>query len=111
MFVPGDFAARIASQVHQVELKPESVFRVGLEDRASDSYPLYQQLLRSDPQELMEKLCLLTLLKESWLELELANGTNIFRYFCFAKLFEGMDSAELRERYMRAKRSVEGKWY
>jgi hypothetical protein len=30
---------------------------------------------------------------------------------CFGKLFENMDMDELMERYMKAKRATEGKWY
>ena len=32
MFVPGYFVTRIAEQVHRIDIKPENVYRQGLDD-------------------------------------------------------------------------------
>jgi hypothetical protein len=53
MFVPGYFAERIASQVHQVDIKPENVFRDGLNDRNSETYAQFQKIMNGDPQAVL----------------------------------------------------------
>lgn len=46
MVLPGYFVERIASQVHQIDTKPENVFRDGLKDPNSESFALLQRTLR-----------------------------------------------------------------
>ena len=50
MLMPGHFAGRIAAQVHQIDIKPQNVYRVGLEDKNSETYTQFDKTMRSDPQ-------------------------------------------------------------
>lgn len=53
MLVPGHFAGRIANQLHQIDIKPENVYRAGLEDKNSETYAQFQKIMQSDPQEIL----------------------------------------------------------
>jgi hypothetical protein len=54
MFVPGYFVKRIADQVHQIDVKPEQIFRDGLNDPNTEVYSLLQKTLKeNDPQTIL----------------------------------------------------------
>jgi hypothetical protein len=46
-----------------VEVKPENVFRDGINDPNSESYCLLQKTLESNPDEILEKFALVNLMK------------------------------------------------
>ena len=68
MMVPGYFAERMASQVHHIDVKPETIYRDGLKDPNSEVYSLRERILKEDPQVILEKFCLLTLIRDSPIE-------------------------------------------
>jgi hypothetical protein len=53
LLTPGYFVPRIAEQVHQIDVKPESVFRDGINDRHSESYAQLHRTLQADPDEIL----------------------------------------------------------
>jgi hypothetical protein len=63
MLAPGYFVQRIAEQVHQINIKPENVFRDGINDKNSESYANLQKILATPKEEILEKFALISLLK------------------------------------------------
>lgn len=63
MLAPGYFVQRIAEQVHQNNIKPENVFRDGINDKNSESYANLQKILTTPKEEILEKFALISLLK------------------------------------------------
>ena len=53
MMVPGYFADRIASQIHHIDVKPETIYRDGLKDSHSEVYSLRERILKEDPQVIL----------------------------------------------------------